>query len=102
MRVTLSTPQTGLAYFPGLAAPRSLELAKVPPPLALQIEACIAELTGLPAEDPESSRQMRDGLVHQVTIEQPDGGVRTIEGAAIGAMAKLVALIHEGLRSQEG
>jgi hypothetical protein len=72
----------------------------VPEHLAKRIEACVADLLSQSEGKPELSSQQPDDLVHQVTVEQSDGHIRTLEGRPIGDMGQLVRLVHEGLRAQ--
>lgn len=100
MRVTLSSPRTGVAFLPGLAAPRTLDLSSLPPVLATEIEAC---LNALMKQDPSAaaadSASLRDDICHVVTVELPDGEVRTIAGPPTGPMGKLVTAFRAGLRA---
>jgi hypothetical protein len=98
MRVTLSSPRTGIAYLPGLAAPQSLDLDKVPEPIAREIQACLAALASEDPRVPEAGL-LRDDVHHSVVVEQPDGTVSKIEGPPTGAMGKLVTAIRAGIRA---
>ena len=100
MRVTLATPRTGVAYFPGLAAPRTLDLAKLPEPLAREIEECVAALTREQESSPaEPSANLRDDVRHVVTVEIPGGETRTVDGPPVGAMGRLVKAFRTALRA---
>jgi hypothetical protein len=100
MRVTVSTPQTGLGYFPGLAEARTLEVDSLPEPLAREIESCIAELAAeAKARVRNDSAAVRDAVVHSVVVERSDGRVQRFEGPPTAAMAKLVAGFRAGLRA---
>lgn len=100
MRITLATPRTGVAYFPGLAAPRTLDLAKLPEPLAREIEDCVKALAGeRESKSVRAAAGHRDDVHHIVTIEMAGGESRTVEGPPVGAMGKLVTAFRSALRA---
>jgi hypothetical protein len=99
MRITLSTPRTGIAYFPGLARPQALDLEQVPAPVAREIEACLAELLREDGALVKQESSMRDDILHDVVVEAADGSVRHLSGPPVGAMKKLVRAFRHGLRS---
>ncbi len=98
MKLTLSTPKTGVAYFPGLAAPRTLDVDSLPAQLAKEIEACVARIEA-EAEAPAEPSGFKDDLLHSLIVERSDGQVQRYDGPPVGAMGELVTAFRAGLRA---
>ena len=104
MRITVSSPSTGIGYFPGLAAPKSLDLAVSPSDTAAELRAAAERLVkaGAGAEGARSGATSSDAVIAQVTIEADDGSVHRIEGVSQGELRAFVTAFHRALRSQAG
>lgn len=102
MRITLSSPRTGIAYFPGLARPQSVDVGQLPAAIAGRIEASVDQLVNEQdqgsTEEPRPER-LRDDVLHHVIVEGDDGGVREISGPPVGAMRTLIDAVRDGLRA---
>ncbi len=96
VKITLSTPMTGAAYFPGLAKARTLDLDQLPEPVAEQLRA--AAQTLLAAQPAGSAPASRDPILHRVQIDDADGS-RQVEGPPLGEMGKFVRAFQAALRS---
>ncbi len=96
MKITLSTPMTGAAFFPGLAKPRTLDTDHLPEPVAAHLRAAVKSL--LAAQAPESESRTRDSVLHRVQIDDADGR-HELEGPPLGEMGEFVRAFQSALRN---
>ncbi|MFB1485346.1 protealysin inhibitor emfourin [Corallococcus sp. RDP092CA] len=104
MRIELKQ-EGGLAYFPGLARPRSVDLTALPPATAeaLQREVREARFFEQPATVGGGPTAGADRTSYTVTIEDDDGrrhSVRLVEPVQEPHLRALLGLIQEAQREQ--
>ncbi|AFE06658.1 hypothetical protein COCOR_05924 [Corallococcus coralloides DSM 2259] len=104
MRIELKR-EGGVAFFPGLARPRTVDLAALPPATAeaLQREVREARFFEQPATVGASPQRGADRTSYSVTIED-DGGrrhsVRLVEPVTEPHLRSLLELIQKAEREQ--
>jgi hypothetical protein len=94
-KITLSSPSTGIGFFPGLSEPRTLDLDSLPTPMADALHQAVAALFASP---PPGSPADRDAVIHRVTIEE-GASTRSIEAPPIGTMGEVVRQFRSALRN---
>ncbi|MFN8525445.1 MAG: protealysin inhibitor emfourin [Chloroflexota bacterium] len=99
MRIELSMPSTGLAYLPGLAAPRLLDSARLSTADAVELERLVAaaDLPGLVSQVRE--RLAPDARVYQLTVQvgRRRHSIRVADPVEHPALAALIEFIRSRL-----
>lgn len=95
MRVQLETESTGLAYFPGLARPVSLDGDQLPPDEAAELARLVdaARFFDQPAETESPSSPTRDVRRYALTVDA-GGRQHTVRMSDLSADPNLRALVE--------
>lgn len=86
MKLVISRPSTGPAFFPGLARPREIDLARLAPSVAAELQALAEALTAEPLLPPA---ERTNPMTYVVTMLPDEGGPTEIRSSRTPAMLAL-------------
>jgi hypothetical protein len=108
MRIVLAMPSTGVAFFPGLARPVVIEVARLPPEEAQALADCLAAARFFDRPEAEAAPPRPPGAADcrcwAVTVED-EGRSRTLEvpePITDPALARLIELLEAIARTLRG